>query len=260
MNTIDIETGVKNTNMKTNKENIMSKDKQFTIEERFDFLSNLIKMVANGEANSLIVLGEGGLGKTFTVNETLKECKLRPEDVFRAKGFTTPRGLYELLYDNNGKLIVMDDFDAVFDKSDSLNVLKAALDSYDQRFITWSSKSLKNDKYPKQFEFTGRIIFISNRKRESIDGPTLSRCFKVDLEMTNDEKIERMNLIIEDLCDRNRFDIFTGIEAIEFITENKEKIDKLNIRTLLDVMRIIKNAGDSDWTPLAKYTIFDGQK
>ena len=76
--------------MKTKTVNTMLVDNKFSIEERFDFLSKLIKMVANGEANSLIVLGEGGLGKTFTVNETVKECDLNPEEVFRAKGFTTP--------------------------------------------------------------------------------------------------------------------------------------------------------------------------
>ena len=53
-------------------ENIEFRTK-FNVNERFDFLESLTEMVLNGEANSLIVVGEGGLGKTFTVLHTLNK-------------------------------------------------------------------------------------------------------------------------------------------------------------------------------------------
>ncbi len=42
----------------------------------------------------------------------------------------------------------------------------------------------KSDVYPAQFNFTGRIIFISNKSKDSIDGALKSRSLMVDLTMT----------------------------------------------------------------------------
>lgn len=44
---------------------------EFNINERFDFLQDLTSMVVCGVTPSLIVTGEGGLGKTHTVNSTM---------------------------------------------------------------------------------------------------------------------------------------------------------------------------------------------
>ena len=40
----------------------------FNINQRFNFLQDLTSMVVRGTTPSLIVTGEGGLGKTHTVN------------------------------------------------------------------------------------------------------------------------------------------------------------------------------------------------
>ena len=44
-----------------------------------------------------------------------------------------------------------------------LNIIKSALDTYEKRTISWMAKMNKNDEYPQQFEFTGRIIIISKK-------------------------------------------------------------------------------------------------
>jgi len=45
------------------------------------------------------------------------------------KGKSSPFGLYSTLYMNRNKLIVFDDMDSVFKDTDTVNMLKAALDS-----------------------------------------------------------------------------------------------------------------------------------
>lgn len=45
-------------------------------------------------------------------------------------------GLYMALFINRDKLIVFDDCDSVFGNIDSVNILKAALDSYDTRMVS----------------------------------------------------------------------------------------------------------------------------
>ena len=44
----------------------------FNINQRFQFLNDLTTMVVNNTTPSLIVTGEGGLGKTHSVTETIK--------------------------------------------------------------------------------------------------------------------------------------------------------------------------------------------
>ena len=135
----------------------------FNINQRFEFLNNLTTMVVNNATPSLIITGEGGLGKSHSVTETIKSNDLSDDEYIFFKGYSTARGLYNTLYDNNGKLIIFDDCDSVLDDKVALNILKSALDSYEKRTISWMAKMNKNDEYPQQFEFTGRIIFISNK-------------------------------------------------------------------------------------------------
>ena len=147
----------------------------FGINQRFEFLKNLTNMVICEISPSLIITGEGGLGKTYSVLETIGESFLEKSGWVQFKGFSTARGLYNTLFDNNGKLIVFDDCDSILEDKVALNILKSALDSYDTRTISWMSKMNKSDEYPNQFNFTGRIIFISNKAKSSIDQAILSR-------------------------------------------------------------------------------------
>jgi hypothetical protein len=132
----------------------------------------------------------------------------------------------------------------------ALNILKSALDSYETRTISWMAKMNKNDEYPQQFNFTGQIIFISNKSRSAIDGAILSRSLTVDLTMTSDEKIERMSHILENVLPE--YPIEVKKDALEFIKEYKD-VANLNLRTLIMVskMRLV----NKDWKEMAKYMI-----
>ena len=224
---------------------------EFNINERFDFLKDLTSMVVCGVTPSVIVTGEGGLGKTHIVNQTIEEANLLPSEWISFKGYSTARGLYNTLFDNNGKLIIFDDCDSVLEDKVALNILKSALDSYETRQISWMAKMNRNEEYPNQFNFTGRIVFISNKDKSKIDGAILSRSLVVDLTMTPIEKIQRMNFIIEDILPE--FDLECKKEALEFLDENKDKTS-LNIRSLIMISKIRKTFPES-WKNLATYMI-----
>lgn len=224
---------------------------EFTINQRFEFLQDLTSMVVLGTTPSLLVVGEGGLGKTHTVNSTIENCELQPNEWVSFKGYSTPRGLYNTLFDNNGKLIIFDDCDSVLEDKVALNILKSALDSYETRQISWMAKMNRNDEYPQHFNFTGRIIFISNKDKSKIDGAILSRSLVVDLSMTPDEKIERMNYILEDILPE--FDMATKTDALQFLYDNKEQTN-LNIRSLIMISKIRQTFPET-WENLAKYMI-----
>lgn len=224
---------------------------KFPINQRFELLSNLTTMVVDDITPSLIVTGEGGLGKTHSVHQTIRDRGLESDNYVFFKGYSTARGLYNTLFDNNGKLIIFDDCDSVLEDKVAINILKSALDSYEKRTITWMSKMHKSDPYPPQFDFTGRIIFISNKSKSAIDGAILSRSLTVDLSMTLDEKIERMETILENILPQ--YDIDVKREALAFISNNCGT-SSINLRTLIMISKM-RYSNPDNWVDMAEYMI-----
>jgi hypothetical protein len=223
----------------------------FTINQKFDILTNLTTMVVNDFTPSLVITGQGGLGKTHSVTKTIENNELTEDQFIFFKGYSTARGLYNALYDNNGKLIVFDDCDSILEDKVAINILKSALDSYDKRTLTWMAKMSKNDEYPQQFDFTGRIIFISNKSKNSIDQAILSRSLTVDLTMSSDEKIERMSFVLDRILPE--YELEVKQEALEFLSENKTN-DNINFRTLIMISKIRKAFSDN-WKEMATYML-----
>ena len=223
----------------------------FNINQRFQFLNDLTTMVVNNTTPSLIVTGEGGLGKTHSVTETIKSNDLSEDRYVFFKGYSTARGLYNTLYDNNDKLIIFDDCDSVLDDKVALNILKSALDSYEKRTISWMAKMNKNDEYPQQFEFTGRIIFISNKSISVVNEAIRSRSLTVDLTMTPSDKIERMSAILENILPEYQLEFKK--EALGFLSEVCNEVS-VNMRMLIMVTKMRYNYPDR-WRDLASYMV-----
>lgn len=236
----------------------------FSINERFSFISELVGMVAKHIQNSAIICGKGGLGKTYTVIEALeknglsnvsgREVAVSEFDQFRIiKGYSTPKGLYRSLFENQNNIMVFDDCDSVLDHEVGLNLLKGALDSYSQRVISWNAE-MKGDDLPKEFEFKGRIIFISNRRLSSIDQAIRSRSIPIDLSMTNEEMIERMRYIVDQDSFMKEYNCSIKHESLDFLQENLDYVTDISLRTLISVIKIRANEGPN-WKNFAKYTI-----
>jgi hypothetical protein len=232
----------------------MTPPKQFDINDKFRFLENMVGMVVKNTAVSMIITGEGGLGKTFTVMKEIKKRDLVEEFDFTViKGYSTPRGLYRTLYENSDKLIVFDDCDEVLKDPTAKNLLKGALDSYDERKISWITNKELPD-LPSDFEFNGRIIFISNLAPEKIEQAILSRSMSIDLSMTPQVKIERMRNIL----DKIRPDVPLDIkeECLDLLDDNKQYCQDLNFRTLMKIIGMRTDPDNSaDWYDMAIYAM-----
>ena len=167
------------------------------------------------------------------------------------KGYSTARGLYNSLYDNNGKVIIFDDCDSILEDRVAVNILKSALDSYEKRTISWMARMSRGDDYPQQFDFTGQIIFISNKNMTSIDDAILSRSLTVDLSMTSCEKIERMDHILTQILPDHTYRAKS--QALEFLKEKKDEIN-LSLRSLIITTKLVETYPDN-WKDLANYMI-----
>jgi hypothetical protein len=218
---------------------------KWDINQKFDFLSHLTRMVINATQVSLIITGEGGLGKTYTVKkEILKKQLSNMTDYVIIKGFSTPRGLFRTLFENNGKLIVFDDCDEVLEDKIAKNLLKGALDSYDTREISWITKTT-DESLPDSFEFTGRVIFISNMSQDKIEQAILSRSMCIDLTMSIADKLARMEWIVENSKGfMPQYPKQYILDSLALIKDNMDDIREFSLRSLEKVVKI--RAGEND--------------
>lgn len=246
-----------------------ARDAKFGINTRFSFVEKLVTMIASGVQPSAVITGEGGLGKTYTVIKTLEANGLK--DVsnlaeFQAgkilnmrkmfntiKGYSTAKGLYRTLYENQKSVVVFDDCDAVLKDPVALNLLKSALDSYGKRIISWNA-DMRDEDLPRSFEFQGSVIFISNMTPDKIDQAIRSRSMMIDLTMTVDQKIERMETIAMSDEFLPEYDMVIKNDALALIRELKDVAREISLRTLISVTKI-RAANPKDYKGLAEYML-----
>ena len=212
-------------------------------ETMFGNLERLTKMVGRGIQPSLVITGMAGVGKTHLVKETLKQMGLKESyDFEHFKGKATAAGLYLTLYANSDKIVVLDDCDSVFKDDDAVNILKAALDSYDTRQISYiSSKPLKDEfgePVPARFEFTGKVIFISNINQSKLDEAIRSRSFVADISMNTEQMFTRMEQLLPTM--ESRIPLAAKQQALSVMKALHAKYDgvDINLRSFIKASRI----------------------
>jgi len=250
---------------------LQTKRDEFGINKRFDFVKQMVQMVASKTVASAIITGQGGLGKSHTVTKALEQeglqnvtdlADFQVGSVMRAskcykivKGFSTAKGLYRTLFESNKMTLVFDDCDSVLKDPVALNILKGALDSYSERYISWNA-DMKDDELPRSFKFEGSVIFISNMELDRVDQAIRSRAMCVDLSMTQEQKVERMEVIAADKDFLPEYDAKVKQDAVRFIKEMCDKVQNLSLRSLIAVCKIRATA--ADWKDLAKYVLTQG--
>lgn len=229
-------------------------------QEMFTNLERLTKMVGRGIQPSLVVTGGAGMGKTHLVKQTLADMGLdESTDFVHFKGRATPAGLFITLYENSDKIIVLDDCDSVFKDDDAVNILKGALDSYDSRKISYiTSKPLKDtygDEIPRHFEFTGRIIFISNIEQSKLDEAIRSRSFVADIDMTQDQMFTRIEQLMPKM--ETRIPLAAKTQALQLMKELNAEYCGLdvNLRSFIKAARICAMGFDNPKMMIAEQII-----
>lgn len=248
----------------------------------FGRMRNLVQVVVRGTRNALVIYGGPGIGKTFVVNKTVEEEGLQKNrDYFIVKGKITTTSLYQTLFmHREGSLLIFDDTDSVWGNEDSANILKAALDSYEDRTISWFSprtvnvskmseedresfnaeidRKLAEDpegkiKFPSEFEYNGRIVFISNLTEDKFDSAVLNRAAKIDMTLTEDQIFLRMKSILEHMGDSS-VPVDVKEEILDFLWDEMKdgNITAPSMRTYVAAEDLYRS-GLPNWKELLPY-------
>lgn len=216
-------------------------------DEVFSDLETYVNMVIDGEMFSLILTGQPGVGKSFIVMKQLEARGLkRNEDFFKITGKSTAAGMYISMYEHNGKILVYDDCDSVFKDENAVNVLKGGLDTSKLREISWNSaaplKTAGKSSVPKKFDFTGKIIFISNLSKKKISGALQSRAFMLEIALSKEDMISRMWTLLPKVEIPSGATIKGAMRnrAMNMLVDAAEESPnvELNLRTLLKAIAI----------------------
>ena len=236
--------------------------------ETFEILGEMTKAVASNTVKGLVVSGPAGIGKSHTVETTLHDTldmlgKLTGQGQMYEviSGGISAAVLYEKLweYRDESQVLVFDDCDGVLYDEDSLNVLKAALDSKKTRRISWNTRSLHLERkdIPNSFEYKGGVIFITNVKFDQIKSARISnhleaivsRCHYMDIGIdTAREKLLHIRNVVErsNMLGSYGFDDNTKAEVMDYINAHSKQLRELSLRMVLKIADLRK-AMPSNW-------------
>jgi hypothetical protein len=112
---------------------------------------------------------------------------------------------------------------------------------------------MRDEDLPRSFEFTGRVIFISNMDQEKIDQAIRSRSMMIDLSMSLSQKIDRMEFIAKSDEFLPEYDSSIKDDSLALIREIKDECKEISLRTLIAVCKI--RASNKDYKDLATYML-----
>jgi hypothetical protein len=201
--------------------------------KKLSHAKHLIQMVIYGELKSIILISEGGLGKSYLTIKTVEE-RLKPDEYVYWTGHISPFELYKLLYENPNKIFIFDDVETLLENDDCVSILKAALwEVNGKRKVCYRTKPDLQGNYEESFEFKGGLILLCNkipRRQDPVMKALESRTAYHEIILTYDKKIEIMNKIIDEHKKLNT----TGKDVVKYwLAEMTSECTKnFNLRTM----------------------------
>lgn len=252
------------------------------IRERFEILERLTEGIAQGCIRSLFVKGAPGVGKSFGVEKVLKEYSMISKtsgacsDSYGiVKGCTSPVALFVKLYEfsNDGQVIVFDDADSVFSNEDTLNMLKAVTDTSETRTVSYNTASrfLEDLGVPNQFEFNGKVIFITNLDPSNTMSPKIKphvdalmdRSLTLDLTVhSTRDRFLRVKDVVQNSPMLKKFKLRNGQQnqIMDWLRKNYSRCKQgLSLRTVIACAELMSfSKDDAEFNRLATVTLLKG--
>lgn len=256
---------------------------KLTGEATFKKIVEYTKLLIKGKSSKklLIIAGDPGLGKSVEVKKELND-KIGAGNWVKFSGAISAFSLYQELYKNNGKIMLLDDIDDIYKNKTAVNLLKAATESNDERVIDWNTRALKGEDesdemvdddnfededdgmdddngenkkgkekkkkkaedVPRKFLYTGRIISLTNLYYKDLPGSLLSRALKVEVDFTPEQALDRIKSKLKEF----EPDVPMKIKerALKFLQEISPILEKIDFRKVSSVLEDFMIEGITD--------------
>lgn len=239
------------------------------IAKRFNAMDRMARAVMSGIVPAMIGAGPAGLGKSYSIKQALDERKRQAKEArldFKfdyITGAVSPVGLYISAWNHKeeGNVIVLDDCDSIFADEDSLNLLKAMLDSNDRRELSWRKKSkwLEDMGIDDNFEFKGSVIFLTNLdfEKKADSGKAyavhfkalMDRCLYLHLTIRSvQDFLVRIRQVVygEKMLEKYGFSDEQVDELMQFVYDNRRRFYHLSLR-LIHHIALLQMADGDNW-------------
>jgi L-fucose mutarotase/ribose pyranase (RbsD/FucU family) len=157
-------------------------------------------------------------------------------------GHITPLDFYQILYDFQNGIIVIDDIETVFSQPQTLSLLLQALNTETSNTVEWKTTSSKLDR-PSKCQFKGKILILCNKFPTHNDS-IMSRLNFFPFDFTYKERLKMMDVIAKE----NK--IPTAV--MQFIEkETNEHMTMVDFRLLFKIFDFYKT-NKKHWKEMAK--------
>ncbi|MAI49451.1 MAG: hypothetical protein CMM16_02655 [Rhodospirillaceae bacterium] len=164
------------------KKSLSKKAKRDALDKHYIMFRKFVGMTCREGGKSMIVNGNAGMGKTEFTNDVVKEhAQKKRIKCGKISGTLSSVMLFENLYHHRkkGQILIVDDTDKILEDTESLEILKAALDTKEDNIVDWSkySVALKKRNVQTKFAYEGKIIIITNKMLRTApdDQPTVTQ-------------------------------------------------------------------------------------
>lgn len=222
----------------------------------------------NSAINGLIVSGDAGTGKTYTVKKALIDTGHQRNVEYIKGGKITAASLYVKLYFNRAKhrIIVLDDCDIIHhsEKRQIIPMLLGAAELGQDRDVSWETarKNPLMEEYdvPHHFKFEGSLIWITNDRKEDIakaikqwKNAIFSRFNFAECNFTDEQKFSYTIHLVdnEDMLGSNCQEFVGGYpediidEAAEYMASNYPNLVEVTPRIAIKIADIMHHNADA---------------
>lgn len=228
------------------------------LDDAKDFIDDVIK----GHHGHSLVKGPPGMGKSHLIRDALIRAGKKPNDDYNiiSGGTVSPQALYSVLHHmkKKGKIVVLDDCDAILANEIGLSLIKGATDDY-TKTVSWATTQTITCPFtkgivPPSFKFEGTMIIATNithskgtsRRAEHYNAIT-NRLVTVELLYKSiQEQFAQVFYMVYELDYLNtraetRITWAQKVELLEFLAGNLSLVSKLDLRLPEQLARVIKN-------------------
>lgn len=226
---------------------------KMSLEDKMDLIGMGVMAVIKGYKTASLITGTAGTGKTHKVMEVLDENNAKYKYI--SGGIKNARALYQVLYDNNDKnlILIFDDVNDILRNKQAVEILRTATTNDKKRSITYTDNKIAKGsrKYKPEMIFESRIIIITNIPIKKIDKAIVSRTAPIEVVINNQEIMDNIRINIEN-APPPKLPTEWKLDVWDFLTDEvgMKDINRIDYR-IFEQLCIFRATEDPKWKKFA---------